>query len=252
MRIFALVLGSMAAFGQPAFEVASIKPQPWTGQRGSVGVFVRGDTLDGEHVGLNDLVAFAYNLRGFQLTGGPAWGIRGELASSVLYQVTAKATGDPPPPIDQFRRMLQTLLADRFHLQVHHVSRDFPTYNLVVAKGGPRLKESSNDAQLSTRVSSRGKSGIRIETARMTMPELVDNQLSGYSGRPVFDKTGIAGSYGFVLEFVVDNLTVGPDDASAGPSLFTALQDQLGLRLETSTAAFDTVVIDHAEKPSDN
>src|SRR5579862_2188405 len=115
MRVLAMILAIVsaigAAFGQaPAFEVASVKPQPWVGQQGSVGVFVRGNTLNAEHVSLDDLVSFAYNLRSVQLSGGPAWGIRGELKDSELFQVTAKAAGDPPPPMEVFRETLQTLL----------------------------------------------------------------------------------------------------------------------------------------------
>ncbi len=111
-------MAPMLAFGQSSFEVASVKPQPWAGQ-GSVGVFVRGDTLTAEHVALYDLVEFAYNLRSVQLSGGPAWADRGRtlLSDSDLYQVTAKAAGAPPPPMDQFRLMLQELLADSLSVE---------------------------------------------------------------------------------------------------------------------------------------
>ncbi len=213
---------------------------------------MRGDTLHGEHVSLNDLVMFAYNLRGLQLSGGPAWGIRGELDKSELYQVTAKAAGDPPPALDQFRLMLQTLLTDRFHLEVHHVQKDLPVYNLVVNRGGPKLRESPAGTKSTANVRARGNRGIHIEATGMTMPNLVGNQLSGYSGRPVFDKTGLTGSYDFTLDFYVESLAAGPDAVPEGPSLLTALQEELGLKLEPATAPFDTVVIDHAERPSEN
>ncbi len=87
------------------FEVASIKPQAFSGQ-GSIGIFVRGDTLDAEHVSLDSLVMFAYNLREVQLSGGPAWAKSDVLAYSELYQVMAKAPGETPPPMEVFRQML--------------------------------------------------------------------------------------------------------------------------------------------------
>jgi uncharacterized protein (TIGR03435 family) len=235
------------------FEVASIKPQQWTGQ-GSVGIFVRGDTLDAEHASLFSLVTFAYNLRDVQLSGGPPWVKRDVLASSELYQVIAKAPGEPPPQIAVFRQMLQTLLADRFNLQVHHVQKDLPIYNLVVNRGGPRhLKESPGETKFDFVASGKGRLGVRIVATHMTMQELIDHQLGGYTDRPIFDKTGLSAPYDFTLEFAVENAPpgqeIGPNDP---PALVTAVQEQLGLRLEPAMAPFDTVVIDHAARPAGN
>ncbi|HEY1757755.1 MAG TPA: TIGR03435 family protein [Bryobacteraceae bacterium] len=250
-----LIAGAFAprfiAFAQatPQFEVASVKPQVFTGQPGStVGVFVRGNTLSAEHADLYALVSFAYDLRDrVQLSGGPAWAAtHGLLSDSELFQVTAKAAGDMPPPMDQFRLMLQGLLADRFKLKVHHVSKDLPVYNLVIGKNASKLKESAADTKFSMMVRSIGAHGIRIMAQHAPMTNLL-NQLPLYAKRPVFDKTGLTGFYDFELEWADDSL----EDAG-GPSLFTALQDQLGLKLEPGTAPFDTVVIDHAEKPDAN
>lgn len=255
MRILAIILGAMAAFGQapPAFEVASVKPQPWTGQ-GGVYVRVGGNTLNAEHVSLNELVSFAYNLRDSQLSGGPTWADRSHatLTDAELYQVIAKASDDPPPPTEVFRQMLQTLLAERFQLKVHHVQKDLPVYNLVVNKGGPKFKESPADAKFSSVSSSKGQFGIQMTTTKMTMQQLADMLSGHYAGRPVFDKTGLAASYDFTLGFVVENVAAATDAAADGPSLFTAVQEQLGLRLELAMAPFDVVVIDHAERPSEN
>ncbi len=254
MRCLTLILGTVVAFGQalPSFEVASIKPQPFTGQ-GMVGIGVRGDTLDAEHVSLASLVMFAYNLRDVQLSGGPSWAWSGVLANSELFQVMAKASGDPPPPMDDFRKMLQTLLADRFKLQVHHLQKELPVYNLVVNKGGPKMKENTKDEKFDFHGYGLGKAGVRIVATHMTIQELIDHQLGGYTDRPISDKTGLTASYDFTLEFVVENLPpgveAGPND---GPALVAAVQDQLGLKLEPGTASFDTVVIDRAERPSQN
>ena len=96
--------------------------------------------------------------------------------------------------------MLQTLLTDRFRLQVHHVQKDLPVYNLVVNRGGPKLRESPAGTKSTANVRARGNRGIHMEATGMTMSNLVDNQLSGYSGRPVFDKTGLTGSFDFTLD----------------------------------------------------
>ena len=235
----------------PEFDVASVKPQPFTGQ-GSVGIFVRGDTLDAEHASLFSLVTFAYNLRDVQLSGGPAWVKSGVLAYSELFQVIGKTTADPPPPVDVFRRMLQTLLAERFQLRVHHVQKYLPIYNLVVGKGGPKLKESPADAKFNFVASSAGRLGVRIAATHMTMQQLIDHQLGAYTDRPIFDKTGLGAAYDFTLEFAVENYPVGQEPGpNDPPGLITAVQE-LGLKLEPGTAPFDTVVIDRAAKPSVN
>lgn len=236
----------------PTFEVASVKPQPWTGPgAGAVGVFIRGNTLTAEHCDLNSLVEFAYNLKDFQLSGGPSWTTHGKLAESTLFQVIGKPADGQTPSTDQFRQMLQALLADRFQLKIHHVSKDLPAYNLVQDKGGVKLKESAPDTQFSMHTESWGKthSGLRITAANTTIQRLVDAQLGGYTGRPTFDKTGLTASYDLRLEWIQSS---DPDASLEGPSLFTAVREQLGLRLESTTAPFDTVVIDRAEKPSEN
>jgi len=241
-----------ATGAHPTFEVASVKPQVWDGQ-GSVGVFVRGNTLYAEHASLNDLVEFAYNLRDVQLSGGPGWALRGKLAESVLFQIAAKAPqSDSPPTTDEFRRMLQTLLAERFRLQVHHVSKDLPVYDLVVNRGGPKMKESAADAAFAMNISGDGKTAIRIVAGAVTISQLV-GQLSHYAGRPVLDRTGLSGGYDFTLEWMPDDLATGADAGALGrATLFTALPQRLGLRLEAATAPFDAVVVDRAEKPSGN
>jgi uncharacterized protein (TIGR03435 family) len=260
LRIFALFVGAFATASgqnpQPAarleFEVASVKPQPFAGQ-GSIGIFVRGNTLDAEHVSLNSLVMFAYNLREVQLSGGPSWARSGVLVSSELYQVVAKASGDPPPSMEAFRQMLQTLLADRFKLQVRHVQKNLPVYNLLLNKGGPKLKASPEDAKLKFATSSVGRLGVRIAATHMTVQELIDHQLGLYPDRPIFDKTGLAAPYDFTLAFAIENPPAGQETGpNDGPALVTAVQEQLGLKLVPGTAPFDTIVIDHAERPSEN
>jgi uncharacterized protein (TIGR03435 family) len=238
--VAAVGLGNAQQLAQPAttpqFDVASVKPQSFAG-KGSVGIFVRGDTLHAEHVSLFSLVAFAYNLRDVQLSGGPAWVKSGVLASSELYQVIAKTTGEPSPSVEVFRRMLQGLLAERFHLRVHHVQKDLPIYNLVVGKNGPKLKENSADAKFNFVASGVGSFGVRIAATHMTVQELIDHQLSGYTDRPILDKTGLTAAYDFILQFAVENYPVGQEPGpNDPPALITAVQD-LGLKLARSSTS---------------
>ncbi len=146
--------------------------------------------------------------------------------------------------------MLQTLLADRFQLKIHHVMKDLPVFRLVVAKEGSRLKENVSDAKPS--VAMRDGKAFRIVAVHARLSSLVD-ELSYATDRPVIDETGLAGFYDFEIawspRFVREDLA-GVEQDPATPPLFSALQKQLGLKLEPGTAPYDTVVIDHAEKPS--
>ncbi len=240
----------------PSFEVASIRLQPWTNQ-GQVEVYVRGYTLYGEHVDLYRLVDFAYGLspENYQLSGGPAWAKHGMLsknsgAESMLFHVEAKApAAGPPPTTEQFRLMLQALLADRFHLRVHHAQKDLPVFRLVAAKDGPKLKQSAPSAEPVLRMAE-GES-FRIHAVHQPLKTLIDNLAdpNNGTGRPIIDQTGLAGLYDFDIEWSRNDLASATE--TSGPSIFTAVQ-RLGLKLEPAKAPTDTIVIDHAEKPSAN
>lgn len=151
-----------------------------------------------------------------------------------------RAKPESPASEDQLKLMLQTLLADRFRLVLHRETKQLPVYELIVAKGGPKLKESAEDA--STFLHTDAKS---ITAAKVAMPMFV-KLLSQQMGRSVLDKTGLSENYDFKLEWT-------PDEANGdGPSIFTAIQEQLGLKLEPSKGPVEVLVIDHAEKPSEN
>jgi uncharacterized protein (TIGR03435 family) len=243
------------------FELASIKLNPWTNE-GRVGVFTRGNVLRAEHVDLYHLVAFAYGLPpdGYQLSGGPGWARSGVLdnvsgAESLLFQVTAKAADGARPSVEEFRLMLQALLADRFHLRIHRAMKSIPVFNLVVTRDGQKLKESSPDAKES--LAMRDGRVFRMRATHVQLMRLVD-ELSNPNhgaGRPVFDRTGLAGFYDFEIEWARNDLTPAASDGQvpelSGSSVFSALK-RLGLKLEPGTAPMETVVIDHAEKPTEN
>jgi uncharacterized protein (TIGR03435 family) len=224
-----------------SFDVATIKLRKGVITHAS-GPFVQGRTMTGTALTLRDLITEAYAVRYEQLTGGPGW------IGDDHYDLMAKSEGDGALTRAESREMLQALLAERFHLQVHRETQEVPMYALVVGKGGPKLKSSAPDATGGYSVRSTDR-GVRMEAARSTMENL-SRQLSGNSGRPVVDKTGLSGLYAFTLDWWPMNRTQPPDiDA---PSMFDALEEQLGLKLEPFRGPLEKLVIDRAERPAGN
>jgi uncharacterized protein (TIGR03435 family) len=183
------VLVPALAASPPAFEIASIRPQPWNNE-GRVDVYVRGNTLYGEHADLYRLVDFAYGLRpdDLQLSGGPAWAKHGVLSNvsggdSLLYQVIARAPEGPPPSVAQFREMLQALLADRFQLRVHHAMKDLAVFRLVTTKDGPKLTESAAGAKDSLALNDCGGKAFRMAAVHVPLSSLVE-ELAYATGKP--------------------------------------------------------------------
>jgi uncharacterized protein (TIGR03435 family) len=144
--------------------------------------------------------------------------------------------------------MTRTLLTERFKLTMHRETREVPVYALVIAKNGPKLKKAATDGDDGLSVNAHGY------VAKQTSVELLARQLQAQVGRIVLDRTGLAGAYDFKLEFTPQRALGNAGDGSepAGPTIFTALQEQLGLKLESSKAPVEIVVIDHVEKPSEN
>lgn len=249
---------SMGAQADPAisFEAASVRrTAPDTrgssiDKPGGAGFNARGTTL-------KELITTAYHVQELQITGGPAW------IGSERYDVTAKA-GAPVTPA-QTRRMLQTLLAERFQLAVHRSTKELPYYSLTPAKSGPKLNKSDLTDCPGTPAPDPACGGFRVYMRRevtgfaVTMDETAE-VLSWLTAHVVEDKTALNGRYDFKLTFTPDE-SLGPlsserpdaprDDANA-PSLFTALQEQLGLRLEARKGPVPALVIDRAEKASEN
>jgi uncharacterized protein (TIGR03435 family) len=241
--IFGLLLavaGWAAAQETASFEVASIKFHP--GLITMSGGGVKGATLSDTALTLLNLIEDAYGVRRDQISGGPSW------ISSDHYDVIAKAEGEGTLTHDRAMQMLQTLLSDRFQLKLHRETRETPVYDLVLGKNGPKLKESSADAKGKNFVSVTG-AGMHMEATNGTMEQLA-RQLSVTAGRPVIDKTGLTGFYAYTLDWASANRPPEPD--SDTPSMFTAVQEQLGLKLESAKAPVEMLIVDHAEKPSEN
>jgi bla regulator protein blaR1 len=228
---------------QPAFEVASIREHKGTYTR--VGVFISGPRVTIEAYGLLGLIMDAYQLNeSIQISGGPSW----MSSDSVRFDITAIAPSEGKPTGENVRLMLQTLLADRFQLKVHRDTQERPVYALVVAKNGPKLKESAPDEQSS--ITASGNRTAQITMANVSTDQLAI-QLSDGLDRPVVDKTGLKGHYDVKLNWIPE-FAGPPPPGSDGVNLFTAVQEQLGLKLEPQKAAIEILVIDHVEKPSGN
>jgi uncharacterized protein (TIGR03435 family) len=244
-----LIAGVM--FGQPAkpltFEVASVKPSPPDSQ----GMFVRpmpDGALRVTGASLRNLISLAYGVRWFQISGGPAW------MAADCYDIDARPEAsedvpatDPPNMREEQRKInerLRSLLADRFQLTLHRETKEQPVYALVAAKGGPKLRESTDDRSQIRR------SGPGMITGQAVALGMLALNLSNELGRSVIDKTGLTGRYSFELKWTPDR--VSPPSDTGGPSIFTALSEQLGLRLESERGPVEVLVIDRVERPSKN
>jgi bla regulator protein blaR1 len=255
-----LFFTSLSVFGQvsassPVFEVASIKPADpaASGSRTNANQ----GRLTMTNVTLKQCILMAYHIQGYQLSGGPSW------LDTARYDISAKMDAAAEQLSGQLARarmetMLQNLLADRFKLIVRRESKQTRGYVLMVSKNGPKLKRVQDDDRTSTNVG-RGK----VTARRISMSEFA-TRLSGLLDRPVRDLTGLAGVFELTLEWTPDDNQAGLNaggNAKAGtlaearivgPTIFTALQEQLGLKLESQNSPIDILTIDHAEKAYDN
>jgi uncharacterized protein (TIGR03435 family) len=185
---------------------------------------------------LRDLIANAYGVRGYQITGLPAW------ANSEKLTIEAKTSAPIPPWPDSnnlLSAMLQSLLEDRFGLSLHRETHQDAIYNLVAAKSGFKLKTAAPDAPTGFEMLPRQIHSLAVPL------EYLAGALANVLERPVYDKTGIAGKYDYRLYYTPDD---APTTDPAVPSIFTALEQQLGLKLEAAKGPVETVVIDRVER----
>jgi uncharacterized protein (TIGR03435 family) len=236
-----------AAQNQPlAFEVASIKQHVMTGG-GFIGTRISGSLVTVSISTLKRLIQNAYQVQPYQVFGGPAW----LNDSAPVYDITARAPSERTPTAEEARKMLQTLLADRFKLSFHRESREVPAHALVIGKNASKLTATAGGAPSASLAMGPTR---RLTAKNMTVGQLISS-ISGETGRPVLDQTGLSGNYDWQLEWIanpVQSTTVEPNSASAAADLFTAVQEQLGLRLEATKTMIEVLVIDHAEKPDAN
>jgi uncharacterized protein (TIGR03435 family) len=236
-----------------AFEVASVKPHEFPagffagGTGGTIRISGNRVTLLGN---LKGFVMSAYNLREYQVSGAPGW--TDKQGRQQDYDISAKAEGEGAVALDQARRMLQTLLADRFQLTLHRETKEVPVYDLVVGKNGPKMKESVPDTKPDTKIITASSALWKIKWSNLTMGDFV-NRIATNFDRPVVDKTGLTAGYDFTLQYTGSNPDlVARDSPDFDNSIFSSIQEQLGLRLAPAKEPVEILVIDHAEKPSEN
>lgn len=234
----------------PQFEVASIKPSNSEDRRPR-GNFPNPGQFSQANITVRKLIQMAYSIKDFQISGGPGW------IGSDFYDINAKPSA--PATQEQLAAMIQSMLAERFQLVIRRETKEMPVYALVVSKGGRKLKEADEAAPKI----------IRIRRGLLTAPQadmsLRAAQLSNFLGRAVIDKTGLTGRYDLKLEWVPDEYQVAmfsgmgvPEGFGAppadwhGPSLFTALEEQLGLKLESQKGPVEMFAIERVERPSAN
>jgi len=209
-------------------------------------------TFRATNVPLTHLLVNAFGIRPGLISGLPAW------ANSLRWDVNAKVT-DPDMKVmqnlsrQQQQQMLAALLAERFHLKTHIEFKTLPVYELVVAKNGPKLKVSA----VAPDSTAPGDMDVHNTDLRATGVKLSDfaMNLSAPLDRTVIDKTGLTGRYDFRLQWTPDNVANNAADngaADAPPTLFTAIQEQLGLKLQPAKGPVPTLVIDHVEQPTEN
>ena len=235
MRLWACGLLTCALFAQTiSFDAAAIKPSD--APPGSSGINTNNGSLRAYNVTLRRCISGAYEIPENQIIGGPKW------ISENRYDITARGPGHTED-------MLKTLLADRFRLVIHPQTETRSGYVLTVAKGGIKATVTTPDTAPTT-----NSSRSRIEAKGCPMSRLVQ-KLAAALGQPVVDETQDMRSFDFVLQWIPDEVmskASAGSDAANGPSLFTAVQEQLGLKLEARKVPVDVLVIDRAELPSEN
>jgi uncharacterized protein (TIGR03435 family) len=257
----------------PAFDAASVKPNKSGNSQKGIGP-EPGGRFSAINVSLQELIPFAYGIAQLsantRVVGGPEW------VSSDRFDIVAKAQGAPSP--GQMRTMVRALLADRFKLSAHNELREIPVYALVMARGdkafGPELRRSPIDcaalyavARATPQPPADVQAAIQNSCSKRFRPGNVTgggwtmggfaNTLEPFVSRIVVDKTGLEGDFDVTLEWTPESVPAASDNLPQPnspitdlPSIFTALQEQLGLKLESTTGPVDVLVIDHVEHPT--
>lgn len=235
----AVACGALASSAQPpaAFEAVSIHRNV---HGGDASTNVTRGRLTMTNASLRTLIRSAYDIQNFQFAGGPAW------LDSDTYDIAATTGDGADISHDRYRALLQALLADRFQLKVHWETRQSDVYALIVAKNGPKLTADTDPQKESGLNTNRTAHEGRMAATNVPMSYL-SNRLSNQLSHPVIDKTGLEGKYDWTLVWDPD-----PTADSTNPSLFTAVQEQLGLKLEPQKGPVETLVINSVERPSEN
>ena len=240
---------TMPADAHPAFEVATIKPSKPEAQ--GEGMTFEGRSFTTRNTSLVDLLTFAYGLQQNQIVGAPAW------AREDKYDVLATPDLEGQPNPSQLRAMVRTLVGDRFGFRFHDEKRDLAAYVLTVAKTG--LKITAGDPKGLPGLFFQGPGVLSVRDAKLLeFAQLIETRVLD---RPVVDRTGLADRFNFVLKWTPDDLQLAamgarisppPSAGDAPPDLFTAMQQQMGIRVDSVKVPVDVMVVDGAGKPSAN
>ncbi len=241
----------MPANADPSFEVATIKPS--RPEAPGQSLTVRGRTFGTLNFTVRLMMTFAYGLHPDQIIGGPDW------IGSDKFDITAEPEGTGMPNDKQWRSMLGKLLADRYKLTFHREKKELPVYALMVLKTGSKLTKNDTDVNGLPALFFRGLGIFPVRNA--TMGDFAGTMQAVVLDRPVVDQTALPGRYDFTLTWTPDETQFGgrggqapapADPTTAPPGLFTAIQEQLGLKLESTKLPVDVLVIDRLEKPTAN
>jgi uncharacterized protein (TIGR03435 family) len=225
---------------ESAFEVASVKPVPPPYPAGGGPWIVTHGRFRAETGWVRAVVAWAYNVSTAQVKGAPDW------IDRELYYFDARAENQEAGP-DQVRFMLQALLAERFKLIVHRDTQQGQVYRLTVGKNGSKLQDAKDGRKNFIDFNGPGRITFTENQTLVGLANVLTNLLSA----PILDETGLKDSYNFSLEFA-DPRDPRAEQADSRPDLFSAVQDQLGLRLQADKGPVETLVVDHVERPSAN
>ena len=247
-------LKPMAPDANPGFEVATIKPsEP---ERPGKSILLKGRHLLIGNYDVNDLILFAFGLHSKQIVGAPDW------FSSALYDIDGVADVEGQPSLKQEKIMVQKLLTDRFKLVSHHDMKELSVYAITVEKGGSKLAGTAPDQN--SPPGFRMKGFGKLTVVNKTMADFAFWMTSIVMDRPVIDRTGLTDRFNFTLDWTPDDsqftafqlpgatIPHPTDEPNAPPGLYTAIREQLGLKLESVKAPVDVIVIDQVKRPSEN
>lgn len=243
----------MDANADPSFEVATIKPSKPDDQRKAF-IVTPDRHFQIINQPLSSIISFAYGVQVKQVVGLPPW------ADTDKYDIDGKPDGEGAPSDKQWRSMLQKLIVERFQFKTHRDKKEMSVYVLSVAKSGPKLTKSDGDPNGLPGLFFRGKLGdLGVRNANMgDFCGLLQNAVLD---RPVIDQSGLTGRFDFQLKWTPDDsqfagmgakIPPPTDAADAPPNLYTAIQEQIGLKLDATRAPADVIIVDHVEKPSAN
>jgi uncharacterized protein (TIGR03435 family) len=240
LQVVLIALCALAFDGPLEFEVASVRPIPPPMTSYNTTLQLTPGGFSANFAALRQIAGVAYNIQRVRVEGGPEW------MDSELYKIEAKAEKpDSSENAEHIREMLRTLLAERFKFAAHRETKQLAVYSLVVGKGGSKMVEVKRDPPGDPHFAA----GAVMSFRNMPVGGLV-NYLANVLGSPVHDDTGLQGRYDFTLEFVRPGRTAAAGESA--PDLFEAVQEQLGLKLEGKKGAVEVLIVDHAEKASEN